>query len=535
MEENEEKAKNNNKIKNNYDNINHIININNSKDFEIIEQIPSVNEYIKIYKVLRKIDRNYYILMQYPLDIITKTMNDFKKLENILEKIKILLTKINNKNIINIKESFIEKSNQSVIMILELYENKNLQKNVLAKYKLMRERYIPENILLDYLYNMAEGINILHENNLFNINLNPANIIIDNNNNIKLNPYIGLENLCSNNSSSNNNDKHYKVQAPELLKNKNNYTKKSDVWYFGLLIYEISQLKPINKFYYINIDNIYNYIIKGQYTINSYYSKDIKELIKLCLQYSPRRRPTFDQILRLIDLYRKNKTLNEKMKICKNNNRKGKFFRKINLKTEIDKFNKTLNKLKNYETNKKNINRCQLTRTPTYTRKGNFNINININNKSSNKKNLTKHNSRENILRNKFQLKKCVIDTDNKINFNISGNKLFPIKNQSKNTSTFVKLNRNRTQKKFNRPITKTPLIVNITDNNKKEINKSVHKINKTYISKDFCFGNKNHKNNNKIALCNIKRKDPYFKDKLKRQKLSNSFSVSKLKIKNKL
>ena len=84
-------------------------------------------------------------------------------------------------------------------MILELYENKNLQKNVLSKYKLMRERYIPENILLDYLYNIADGINILHENNLFNIDLNPSNIIIDNNNNIKLNPYICLNNLCSEN------------------------------------------------------------------------------------------------------------------------------------------------------------------------------------------------------------------------------------------------------------------------------------------------------------------------------------------------
>ena len=207
MEKIEEKAKSNNTVKKNYDNINHIINVNQSKDFDIIEQIQSVNDYIKIYKVLRKIDGNYYILMQYPLDIITKTMNDFKKLEKILEKIKILLTKINHKSIINIKESFIENSNKSVIMILELYENKNLQKNILAKYKLMRERYIPENILLDYLYNMAEGINILHQQNLFNINLNPANIIIDNNNNIKLNPYIGLENLSSNNSSSNNNDK----------------------------------------------------------------------------------------------------------------------------------------------------------------------------------------------------------------------------------------------------------------------------------------------------------------------------------------
>ena len=65
--------------KNIEENNNHIINLSNTRDFEIIGEIPSLNNYIKIYKVLRKVDKNYYILMQYPLDIIAKTVNDFKK------------------------------------------------------------------------------------------------------------------------------------------------------------------------------------------------------------------------------------------------------------------------------------------------------------------------------------------------------------------------------------------------------------------------------------------------------------------------
>lgn len=500
----------------------HLININNKKDFEIIEEIPSMNEYIKIYKVLRKIDNNYYILIQYPLDIIAKTLNDFKKLEKILEKLKILLTKINNKNILAIKESFIEKSNQSVIMILELYENKNLQKNVLAKYKLMRERYIPENILLNYLYDIAEGISALHENNLFNIDISPMNIFIDNNNNIKLNPYICLEYLCSDNSLNNNNDKHFKVQAPELTKNKNNYTKKSDVWYFGLLIYELSQLKPINKFYYNNIDNIYNYIIKGQYTLNSYYSKDIKDLIKVCLQYSPNRRPTFIQILKIIDLSRKNKALNEKMKILKFNNKKGKFFRKIDLKSEIEKFNKTLYKLKKYETSKNTKYRIHLNQTPTLSRKttSHFNINININNKTFNKINLTNNNSNENINKNRFKLKKCVIDKKNKINLKIPGKKI------NLKTNNYIKLNNNKSLKRIQRPNNKLPLIINITDNNKKQLNKSVNKINRTCYYDDL---------KNKINNRNIKPKNDKSKNNFGRKNLSNSFSSSKLRVKKKV
>ena len=523
----------------------HIIDINNKKDFEILEEIPSLNEYIKIYKVLRKIDNNYYILIQYPLDIIAKTANDFKKLEKILEKIKILLSKINNKNILNIKESFIEKSNQSVIMILELYENKNLQKNVLAKYKLMRERYIPENILLNYLYDIADGINALHGNNLFNIDISPSNIIIDNNNNIKLNPYICLDNLSSDNSLHNSNDNHFKVQAPELMKNNNNYTKKSDVWYFGLLIYELSQLKPINKFYYNNIDNIYNYIIKGQYTLNSYYSKDIKDLIKLCLQYSPNRRPNFEQILKIIDLSMKNKALNEKMKKIKLDNRKGKFFRKIDLKSEIDKFNKTLYKLKNYETNKNVKYKIHLNQTPTLNRNrrtnSNFNINININNKTFNKINLTNNNSNENMIKNRFKLNKCIYDRKNKINLKIPGKNLFPKKNNEyNNIPHYIKLNNNKTLKKIQRPNNKLPLIINITDNNnKKQLNKSTNKINKTYYFDGF---KKNDNNNNKNYYYKNKEKISYFNTKtinnknknnnLKRKNLSKSFSSSKLRVK---
>ena len=87
-----QKKENSKNTEENNKNNNHIININNTGDFEIIGEIPSLDNYIKIYKVLRKVDKNFYILMQYPLDIITKTFNDFKKLENILEKIKILLT-----------------------------------------------------------------------------------------------------------------------------------------------------------------------------------------------------------------------------------------------------------------------------------------------------------------------------------------------------------------------------------------------------------------------------------------------------------
>ena len=125
------------------------INLTNLKDFEIEKELNSTNEYIKIFKVLRKIDNKHYILLKYPLDIITNNIENYQKLEKILETIKILLQKVNHINILNIKESFIEKTKEYVIMILELYDDKTIQNSIITKYKLMKNRYMEETILLD--------------------------------------------------------------------------------------------------------------------------------------------------------------------------------------------------------------------------------------------------------------------------------------------------------------------------------------------------------------------------------------------------
>ena len=377
----------------------------NLKDFQIEKELSTSNDYIKIYKVLRKIDNKHYILLKYPLDIITDNINNFQKLEKILENIKILLKKVNHINILNIKESFIEKPKSSVIMILELYDNMTIQNSIINKYKLMRDRFIPENLLLDYLYNIIEALSVLHKNNIFNINLSPHNIYIYDNK-IKLNPYISLETLSSLKISNNT---YFKIKAPELLKNCNNYTKKTDIWYLGLLIYEISQLKNINKDYFDdeNNNNIYNNIIKCNYPLNSYYSNDIKELIKLCLQYSQHKRPSASELLKIIDIYRQNRILNKKINSSK---KSSKLKRKLNLKDEINKINYTLAKIKNYDNTKQYRLHREL--TPVITRKNSNYFKVNAknvlfrNNDINNKK----------FERPKLKLKTSFIDNFNNIN-----------------------------------------------------------------------------------------------------------------------
>ena len=518
-------------------------NLTNFKDFEIKKELNISNEYIKVYKVLRKIDKKYYILLKYPLNIVTNDAKNFQKLVGILEIIKKLLKKINHANVLNIKESFIEKEKSSVIMILELYDNKTIYNSILSKYKLMKERYVPESTLLDYLYNIVEGLSILHKNNIFNINLSPKNIYIDEKNNLKLNPYISLENLSSTKFCNN---AYFRIQAPELSKNSNNYTSKTDIWYLGLLIYEIIQLESMNNYFYDNYEQIYNYIIRGNYPFNNYYSNDIKELIKLCLQYSQNRRPSALELLKIIDLYKKNRIINKRLDNLKINKKSNKLQKKINLREEIDKFNQTLAKIQNYE-NKSKL-RIHRDMTPVITRKhSNYNIN------EIDKYNVLENN-RPKIFNKPLKLKTCFIN-NYKLNIHKTGKKFFGIhKNNEtmkgylqtqpfdikkfvvKNPSYFQYEKINYRNNRFKSKNKSFNILNNVEDNSRKDKSPllyiSKYNINEKYFRRsnsfNFCKINKNYQDisiygKNKIIFDKIKTKyfSPFNK---KNKKLCKSF-----------
>ena len=494
--------------------------LTNFKDFEIKKELNISNEYIKIYKVLRKIDKKYYILLKYPLNIVTNDAKNFQKLVGILEIIKILLKKINHTNVLNIKESFIEKEKSSVIMILELYDNKTIYNSILS----------------------IEGLSILHKNNIFNINLSPKNIYIDEKNNLKLNPYISLENLSSTKFCNNT---YFRIQAPELSKNSNNYTTKTDIWYLGLLIYEITQLESMNNYFYDNYDQIYNYIIRGNYPFNNYYTNDIKELIKLCLQYSHNRRPSAVELLKIIDLYKKNRIINERLDNLKIKKKSNKLQKKINLREEIDKFNQTLAKIKNYE-NKPKV-RIYRDMTPVISRK-HSNYNINENDKYN-----VLENNRLKIFKKPLKLKTCFIN-NNKLNIPKTGKKFFGIhKNNEtmkgylqtqpfdikkfvvKNPSYFQYEKINYRNNRFKSKNKSFNILNNIEDNSRKDKSVYLHinkyNINEKYFRRsnsfNFCKINKNQGKfiygKNKIVLDKIKTKyfSPFNKNN---KKLCKSF-----------
>ena len=346
-----------------------------------------------------------------------------------------------------------------------------------------------------------------------------------------------MENLSSLNT--NNND-YFKVKAPELIKNSQYYTFKTDIWYLGLLIYEITQLKPIDKDYLGNKDNIYNYIIRANYSLNNYYSNDIKELIKLCLRYTPNKRPSAQDLLKIIEIYKKNQVLYNKINIYKNTKNSHNIKRKINLKDEIDKINRTLAKIKNYDNNKITKYKIHRDLTPELTRKNsNYNLNINAKNILFKNSEFTNNNTNKKYKKPKLKLKTSFIDNYHKINFGFkTGKKFFgihknnetlqgylktkpfDIKNFVIRNPTYFQYERNKTPNRFYKINQNSLILMNNHDENNlcKEANYKKINAYKTFNCNKNDFKRARSFNYYKINKKVVNRNKKIFYDKFKRR-----------------
>jgi hypothetical protein len=251
------------------------------------------------------------------------------------------------------------------------------------------------------------------------------------------------------------------------------------------------------------------------------------------------------ELLKIIDLYKKNRIINERLDNLKIKKKSNKLQKKINLREEIDKFNQTLAKIKNYE-NKPKV-RIYRDMTPVISRK-HSNYNINENDKYN-----VLENNRLKIFKKPLKLKTCFIN-NNKLNIPKTGKKFFGIhKNNEtmkgylqtqpfdikkfvvKNPSYFQYEKINYRNNRFKSKNKSFNILNNIEDNSRKD--KSVYlyiskyNINEKYFRRsnsfNFCKINKNQDKfiygKNKIVLDKIKTKyfSPFNKNN---KKLCKSF-----------
>lgn len=169
-------------------------------------------------------------------------------------------------------------------------KNYSLDRIFSIKQRSFTSKYLTNTKKLIIIYGIASGMAYLHKNNIIHQNLKSTNILMDD----LLLPKISDISLCSNSNSMQKNS--IAFIAPGIL-NGSNYSESSDIFSFGLIMYQI----VTNERPYKNLKNSYiaQKVKNGERPLfHVPVLKSYQNLIKKCWSQDPNKRPSFDQIVR---------------------------------------------------------------------------------------------------------------------------------------------------------------------------------------------------------------------------------------------
>ena len=229
------------------------------KDYKIIKLIGK-GSFAEVYKVSK--DNKFYALKTYQIknDDLSlystissqKTKESKENLKSIENEIKIL-SQLDNPFIVKLYEVFTinpylesnNDENQLMCLVLELCENGDLNDKI--KEKKRKNEKFTENEILQYFYEILQGLYYLHKNRVIHRDLKTLNIFLTENNHIKIGDFGVSKKLINNNIYAYTFVGTPYYLSPEICQNKP-YDEKSDVWSLGVVLYELITLnKPFDS------------------------------------------------------------------------------------------------------------------------------------------------------------------------------------------------------------------------------------------------------------------------------------------------
>lgn len=172
-----------------------------------------------------------------------------------------------------------------------------------------RKSLFSEKKVLTMFSQIVKALRVIHQMGILHRDLKSANIFLTKDNEVKIGDF-NVAKLAQKGLLATQTGTPY-YMCPEIWK-EIPYNSKSDIWSIGVILYEMCTLHL--PFLANNIHALYLKIMEGKHApLPQCYSKELNNLIKMCLNSDPKKRPSACQLIFMIP---HSKTNNEGLSRC---------------------------------------------------------------------------------------------------------------------------------------------------------------------------------------------------------------------------